>query len=513
MQKTCQLIAFVYTAFVFGGCATILNGRNQRISIYTANADTKVYVDGKPVGKGKWTQTKVARDTRVHEVKLEAKGYKPEHLTIYQRKGSPLRILSFVPFGILVWPLSMDWGPKSWDYDKEYTLNPSLKTKTRGENQKYIYLRNTSFKIIKDDLVLEQHRHRRFTKNKNTPPMNTSKAELDLSNSIFTDVLNGVLKANGFIDTTTLVLKNKTNTLYLNANVSKILFKRISAPRAHFGGNSYCLAEMTVEWELLDVYDQSKANKTLVSTSGYFASNNYDAAATDFILNSTEDALMTSFFQFLNDPEIDGILNIDRTKKENLAKLKIDKGTLKQQTLKNAQASTVSIVTKKGHGSGCMISSKGYIVTNYHVIAGQKDIEVILNSGEKLNATFIRANEDGDLALLSLNNPPKTFSFFKLPEEENYELGDEVFAIGTPQFLELSQTLSKGIISGFRKLTDNSQLIQTDVSVNPGNSGGALVNKQGELLGIVNSKLMGFGVEGISFCIPAVQINRILALE
>jgi serine protease Do len=515
MQKSFYLFTLLYAALTFGGCASFMNGRTQNISIYTDKADAKIYLDGKPVGSGKWTKAKVARDLEVHQIKVEAKGYKPEYGIAYQRKKSGLRVLSFIPFGAFIYPLFLDVGPRSWNFEKEYTVKPVLKTKTRAENQKYIYLRSTSFDVKKEDLVLEEYRYRQFKNNKKTINVSTSRKEIELTNSIFTDALNDILKSNGFIDTTNSVLKSKTNTLYINAKVSKILFKQVLAPRARYntGKPSYCLAEITVDWELQDIYDQSKAKRTIVTSSGYFAVDPGEETANNFVLNSTEDALMISFFQFLNDPAIDGILNIDRNKKENLVTLKIEKGAAKQQTLKNAQASTVSITTKKGHGSGCMISSKGHVLTNYHVIAGQKDIDVILNNGEKLKATFIRASEDGDLALLLLDNPPQTLSFFKLPEKETYDLGDEVFAIGTPQSLELSQTLSKGIISGFRKLPDNSQLIQTDVSVNPGNSGGALVNKQGELLGIVNSKLMGFGVEGISFCIPATQINRILALE
>jgi serine protease Do len=85
--------------------------------------------------------------------------------------------------------------------------------------------------------------------------------------------------------------------------------------------------------------------------------------------------------------------------------------------------------------------------------------------------------------------------------EEAIAVGEEAYALGTPYDIDLGASVTKGIISGKRKDATRT-LIQTDVSISPGNSGGALINEQGTLLGIVNEKVLGMGVEGIGFAIP-----------
>jgi serine protease Do len=101
---------------------------------------------------------------------------------------------------------------------------------------------------------------------------------------------------------------------------------------------------------------------------------------------------------------------------------------------------------------------------------------------------------------------------FAIDLSEGIPVGDEVYAIGTPFDVELGATLTKGIISGRRK-DGNRTLIQSDVSISPGNSGGALVDAQGTLIGIVNQKIFGMGVEGIGFAIPAHYLEDALGLK
>ena len=93
------------------------------------------------------------------------------------------------------------------------------------------------------------------------------------------------------------------------------------------------------------------------------------------------------------------------------------------------------------------------------------------------------------------------------------EMADDIYAIGTPKMEDLSQTISRGIVSGFRSQENGTRLIQTDASVNAGNSGGALVDAKGKLVGIVNAKLVGVGIEGVAFAIPVATMNSALGIE
>jgi S1-C subfamily serine protease len=177
----------------------------------------------------------------------------------------------------------------------------------------------------------------------------------------------------------------------------------------------------------------------------------------------------------------------------------------------SALQSVVTVEASDGHGSGCIISSDGYIVTNYHVIAdGLDTYPVHFHDGSVIEAQVVRYHPVYDLALLKVNAPD--LLPFHLSLEEAIAVGEEAYALGTPYDIDLGASVTKGIISGKRKDATRT-LIQTDVSISPGNSGGALINEQGTLLGIVNEKVLGMGVEGIGFAIPTYLLPRALKLE
>jgi S1-C subfamily serine protease len=180
-------------------------------------------------------------------------------------------------------------------------------------------------------------------------------------------------------------------------------------------------------------------------------------------------------------------------------------------SISEATKAVVTVKTRNGYGSGCILNSEGYIITCYHV-TGDVDstIEIITEAGMKLKASLIRYNPKYDLALLKAEG---TFSdALNIDSSKTFELGTEIYAIGTPGEIELGQSLSKGIISGKRKISDRIY-IQTDVSINKGNSGGALIDKNGSLIGIVNAKIVGLGVEGIGFAIPVTYIEEALKIK
>ena len=173
--------------------------------------------------------------------------------------------------------------------------------------------------------------------------------------------------------------------------------------------------------------------------------------------------------------------------------------------IKRAIQAVVTIKTSYSHGSGFIISEDGYVITNFHTVSARQFVDVLLANNITLQAEVIRINQDLDLALLKLNG--SGFSALPLGDSDGANLGEEVFGIGTPAMEELGQSVSKGIISGIRKIEDKNY-IQTDVKVNPGNSGGPLINSKGEVLGVITMKLVGRGIEGLAFCIPIKVVIR-----
>jgi len=163
-------------------------------------------------------------------------------------------------------------------------------------------------------------------------------------------------------------------------------------------------------------------------------------------------------------------------------------------------------------GSGVVVSARGqaYVLTNNHVIAHAADIQVLLYDGRIAKATLVGADEESDLAVLKVD--AANLPAMPLADERILRPGDVVLAIGNP--LGLNQTVTMGIVSAIgRQLNSSSaeDFIQTDAAINLGNSGGALINPEGELVGI-NTLLIGkaAGAEGIGFAIPVATAKKVL---
>ncbi|MGN1381686.1 MAG: S1C family serine protease [Eubacterium sp.] len=165
--------------------------------------------------------------------------------------------------------------------------------------------------------------------------------------------------------------------------------------------------------------------------------------------------------------------------------------------------SGASSQTTTSAGSGVIIQSNGYILTCEHVIEDASSIKVTLKNGKSYSAKLIGTDTDNDLAVIKITATGLTAATYG--NSSKLEVGDSVVAIGNA-LGELSNTATTGIVSALdRELTINNQkltLLQTDASVNPGNSGGGLFDSSGNLIGIVESKSTGSDVEGLGFAVP-----------
>ena len=161
----------------------------------------------------------------------------------------------------------------------------------------------------------------------------------------------------------------------------------------------------------------------------------------------------------------------------------------------------------EGMGSGFIINEEGYILTNYHVIDGAKEVTVTLSDGREVTASVVNYDSDKDIAMIKINEEVKVPGVVELGDSDALQPGEEVVAIGNPLSKELSSTLTKGIISALNRNVEtqsgvSTNLIQTDTAINAGNSGGPLINTKGQVIGINTLKLSGSGIEGIGFAIP-----------
>jgi len=167
--------------------------------------------------------------------------------------------------------------------------------------------------------------------------------------------------------------------------------------------------------------------------------------------------------------------------------------------------SVVTIKTDVAQGTGFIIHKDGYIVTNAHVLAGGREIYAVTSDQKVYEAKFYGYSLDLDVALLKILG---TYSALELSDSNEVQVGEKVIAIGNPLGLQFSVT--EGIVSNLHmKGTNNlDAYIQTDAALNPGNSGGPLINKQGEVIGMNNFKIGGS--EGLGFALESNYIKQVI---
>jgi S1-C subfamily serine protease len=230
----------------------------------------------------------------------------------------------------------------------------------------------------------------------------------------------------------------------------------------------------------------------------------------EYLLNQSALAL------FINDSTYSVLSKTIKVLEDSLSKSKISLIKRTQSSniegklsIKEAMKAVVTVHDKENlsHGSGFVVSPDGYILTNYHVIEECKFPKVQFeNDTTMFESKVVKLDMKKDIALLKIEK--QNLPSFDLDTNQTFEIGENVFAIGTPGYTDLSQSVTKGIVSSIRKFKDY-EFIQSDVAVNPGNSGGPLLTESGKVLGIVSFYLPPlYGFQGLSFIVPIKQVVK-----
>jgi S1-C subfamily serine protease len=181
----------------------------------------------------------------------------------------------------------------------------------------------------------------------------------------------------------------------------------------------------------------------------------------------------------------------------------LQESTDKEKIIGRMRMAVVTIFAGDGHGSGFLISEDGYVLTNEHVVSKARFVTVKFVTGREVIGEIIRVNKVRDVALIKLEEDIYPYLF--LGDSSKIKISDEIYAIGTPLLEDFSQTVTKGIISSFR-IKDDIRYIQSDVNIQPGNSGGPLVSQRHGVVGISVSGV-GFGpiTIGLNYFIPVEE--------
>ncbi len=170
------------------------------------------------------------------------------------------------------------------------------------------------------------------------------------------------------------------------------------------------------------------------------------------------------------------------------------------------------LVPQEGQGSGFIIDREGHVLTNYHVIADARQVEVTLHNRKRYRATVVGTDRSHDLAIIQIKAPD--LAPMTMGDSRNLQVGQKVYAIGNP--FGLAGTLTSGIVSSIRSVQEPDgvtidEAIQTDAAINPGNSGGPLLNSHGEVVGINTMIASNSGQNaGIGFAIPVNTAKAVL---
>lgn len=537
-------IAYVALLFIIllttNGCLFIFSRNKQRIKVTSTTPNATIYYIKDSVGVNQ-AQVRIDKRYLFQTFVVKADGYYTKNFISGERKYIFMRPLIYCDyFGML--PSLYNRLPRVCHFDNNVIVPEMTKINPRKSDEKHIEVDKISINVKEEDFRVQEHvnykQYIKFMQNENPAQKNTrtkqhsdTRNNFKVENSVATEELASILKEFNFIDTNEKLFKNELNTLFIDATVNKIVFHRVYFNNPNRNSNFFTYSgmlaiDLDVQWEVKNNYKQSiYSKKTTLRSDPFQFDVDTKMAFSDTIrfkkkkdtvsiymaiMKAMKNNLAYSFIQLREEMTQKGLLK--RTDiKESYDEISIKKTTpTGSGKIGDYLDAAVSVKVDNGHGSGFCISEDGYILTNYHVIANTKKIEVVFNDGSSELATIVRTSLTGDLALLKVNR--KDLKTVHVTSLDLPEAGTEVWTIGTPKSIELGQSVTKGIVSSFKKGAD-LEYIQTDVKISPGNSGGALLTKNGSLMGMISLKIIDEATEGIGFAISTADILKLLKIE
>lgn len=516
------------------GCAYMFLPNREKITLNADHPNSKVFVDNEEVGEGQAIKTKIKKDG-VKQVVVQTPGYKDAHQVLVQNKRHaafwPLMVLDIpLVYGLIFDAMPM---PKYFKFPKTNNVSSGVKYNNKTANERYIQLEAIKLNVADKDKDLTDYYNIKHSANlmEDMQKAEQSKVKTDqklaaksakkskkksllteddkginYDDTKFSEVVYKTLKKTGYIDTVNKLFVDN-NSMVLEGVIKKASVFHISGA----GYATYKKAKVNITWNIKNSFGEVIDSINDWSYSGDFINSNEDKGEKMFA-----DAVDNSYLNLKKNKTFTRNLLIDTNFaiKEPILAINAPKQSIND--VSDASAATVTIKRATGgHGSGFAISNDGYILTNFHVIAGEnvnklESLTVLLSTGEELPVTVVRYNRMRDIALLKVN---KTFDkAFNLSTVKSFKNLMEVYTVGTPKSIELGQSVSLGLISNERK-TSNNNLLQLSMNINPGNSGGPLFEKNGTLQGVVTSKLVGYATEGVGFAIPSYLIPDYLNIS
>jgi hypothetical protein len=555
MRKLLPVRAYLLLKFLFvfliasnlNSCVTFFYPKKQTVIFNTSNKDATVYVNKNEAGKGFIVTEKVKKDG-IQQVVTRAPGYKDSYSTIVQTRwaaGFWLCILLDTP---VMFSLIFDQGAfmvKGRSFEKEINLPVMDKLVMRRPGDKYInisnigvdiqnkkniryfqldytpeYLMNYLEDAEKKEELEESKEDAKARKNNGKGPATKvdyfEKVRYD--DTKFSENVYNTLRSTDFIDTVNRVFSDNNNTMVLEGNIHKLYLYNILGKAANKENDivtrSYFKAKVFLTWYVKNTYNEIIDSLETKEYSGDFVIP-YGTGNDHLWEKMVGDAIDMSYLKLQKDLKFTQYLKAESNFASTDSVLLLNAVTSGVTEQADASIPSVIIKTKDGYGSGFAITQDGYIITNYHVVAGKfnnklNSIKVITSAGQEVEATVVRYNKHRDLALIKVDS--KFDKAFRIPNAKSFKDLMEVYVVAAPKSIELCQSIASGIVSSERK-ANNNNLVQLGLSATEGSGGGPVFDKKGTLHGVLVSKLIGENTEGVSFAIPAYLIREYLNIH
>ncbi|MHB1279209.1 MAG: S1C family serine protease [Bacteroidia bacterium] len=520
------VVVFLCLINIFiSGCASIFIPKKQNVHIHSNQPETEVKIDGELIGTGTHVNKRIEKDGS-RQVTVEAPGCKevkyvllPDHRPAFFWVMQPLNLLS------IIYGYAIDFSLEkniSYKRHSHFELEQNLIYRDKA-SQKFIDLQHIYF--VKTDgpstLLTANVNHsrdpKRMIKNMELAEKEAKTREEERWKGGMNQIMagtfnipqlepktiarvNDLLKKIDFYDSSTTLFRDWSGSTLIECRVDEGMVFHIYGK--HF--NSYEKLRLNCTWFVKNQYGEKIDSFATEAMSGEIMLGT---------ISLLSDALSENFLQLLDNDAFVVYTKHDALREEKQSPMTLPDSLVSLTSKENAPQACVTVKTSNGHGSGFAISNDGYIITNFHVICGSNynqfpSVKVVDHKGITYNAEVIRVSRSSDLALLKIKgNFDVCFSIYGTTEPKPLE---NVFAIGTPISTELASSVSVGIVSGERAQGPGN-LIQLNMSVSPGNSGGPVFNERGTLLGVVVSRMQSSELQEYCFAIPVSEIRKLIS--
>lgn len=478
-------------ALLLSGCASLLNKDKQSLLINSSPTGATVYENGAEVGATPFTYTYDRHDAAKVTVELRQEGRQPVNFELAPKKNNAILLADALLLGI---PYIVDGKSNQLYSFPQKELQVNLYKAIPSEMQRV-------------DLPVTMLEH--------TLGAKATMGKVDAHVLKLDSKELGDLR---YPETGTAALIRGMNETFVDAGRVKLhtpkgdeaierakiylrpVLTQMDMQLEKSDDRAYGTVHLEMEWRFFSGLEKDSLLFTIVKGTDYPV---FALPMRDVFVSALQDASRQlidedGLYERLTDQHKAGLLR-SKGASLSLARPVPIPFAARKDMLSALVTGVVTVETKDGHGSGFLITNDGYIMTNAHVVDHDATVKVRFQQGFTLDGQVVKVNRDYDVALIKVAG--NDLAALTMGDDAGLQLGEELFAIGTPLDEKLGQSVTRGIMSGRRTIEDRSYL-QTDVSINPGNSGGPLINEEGKVVGVATLKISGEGVEGIGFGVP-----------